>query len=226
MAIFMGLLGMLAGSGINWLACTLPSRRAAQAAPACMPSWALLKLVKRRPLDSADRMRLAVELVGAALFIIAWARFGADWRLLYALIVISFLLLVAVIDIQYRLVLNVMTYPAILIALAVQLYLGIQPTANIILGGLFAFIIFFGTAVLKPGQLGGGDVKLAVLIGVAFGFPGVIWALIIGAGAGALVSVGLLLSRQGTRATSIPYAPFLCLGAMFALLYGWSLLPA
>lgn len=85
-----------------------------------------------------------------------------------------------------------------------------------LLGAGFAFFIFFMTARLKPGQLGMGDVKLATLIGFGFGFPGVLIALVIGAGAGALAAVWLLARKSSTSRT-IPYAPFLCLGALAVL---------
>ena len=89
---------------------------------------------------------------------------------------------------------------------------------SMIIGGIFAFVIFYGTAILKPGDLGGGDVKLAALIGLTFGFPAVLWVLIVGAGTGAVVAIYFLL-KSGHSVRSIPYAPFLCLGALVALFY-------
>ena len=92
-----------------------------------------------------------------------------------------------------------------------------QRTA-ILLGGGMAFAIFFLTAWLRPGELGGGDVKLATVIGVTFGFPQMLLALLVGAGIGAGVAVMMMMTRQAGRKTRIPYAPFLCLGAMALLL--------
>jgi leader peptidase (prepilin peptidase)/N-methyltransferase len=67
--------------------------------------------------------------------------------------------------------------------------------------------------------VGGGDIKLAALIGFALGFPEVLWALLVGIGSGGLVALFLLWTRRGDRQTRIAYAPFLCLGAMVALLF-------
>jgi prepilin signal peptidase PulO-like enzyme (type II secretory pathway) len=74
--------------------------------------------------------------------------------------------------------------------------------------------------------LGGGDVKLALLIGLALGFPTVLWALLVGVGSGAVTAVTLLIisrrqpqKQAWNRKSQIPYAPFLCLGAIIALLY-------
>ena len=60
--------------------------------------------------------------------------------------------------------------------------------------------------------------SLAALIGLMFGFPHVLWALLLGIVAGGVFAIGLLARRQ-SRKLQIPYAPFLCLGAIVALLY-------
>jgi leader peptidase (prepilin peptidase)/N-methyltransferase len=145
-------------------------------------------------------------------------------RLLYAAI-FAFLLLIALIDLKYRLILNLLLYPALFLTLLLQLLIGRLPFGLVLLGGALTLSIFALTAWLRPGDLGGGDVKLAAWLGVTFGFPHVLWALLLGAGVGGVTAVILLLAgRWGndchwTRQTHIPYGPFLCLGAIIALLY-------
>jgi prepilin signal peptidase PulO-like enzyme (type II secretory pathway) len=160
-----------------------------------------------------------VELLSSAAFVYLWARSGLSWEMLGFAGVYCFFSLIAIVDLKYRLVPNALTYPAIAIILIVQLLIVRQDALAVLLGGLLAFAIFFLTALLKPGHLGGGDVKLAALIGLAFGFPQVLWALVAGAGVGGLTATWLLLTRRWSRESHIPYAPFLCLGAMVALLY-------
>jgi leader peptidase (prepilin peptidase) / N-methyltransferase len=129
--------------------------------------------------------------------------------------VCAYLLLIALIDMRYRLILNVVVYPAF--ALLALTYLAAGQTLNgALLGAGFAFMIFYATTLVKPGQLGMGDVKLATLIGFGFGFPGVLIALIVGVGAGGVAAIWLLLRKSKTTRT-IPYAPFLCLGALAVL---------
>jgi leader peptidase (prepilin peptidase) / N-methyltransferase len=129
---------------------------------------------------------------------------------------IVFFVIIALIDIRHRIVPNLLVYPAILIALALQLLYAHTDVRVVLLGGGLAFGIFALTAWLKPDSLGGGDVKLAGLIGVLCGFPGVLGALLIGAGTGAGVAVYLM--RSNSKQATIPYAPFLCLGAIVLLL--------
>lgn len=160
----------------------------------------------------------AVELLSAAFFGIMWAQLALSLALLFALCGYVFFLLIAIIDLKYRLVLNVLTYPAIAALLIINLVALPAQTINILLGGAMAFGIFFLTSWLRPGELGGGDVKLATLIGVAFGFPQMLIALLVGAGIGGIVVVVLLVSRKAGWKSQIAYAPFLCLGAMVLLL--------
>lgn len=176
------------------------------------------RFTKTPPLPSHFRLLLPLEMLFSAG---AWAyfylHFGLSSELVGGLAAFSFILLIVLIDLKYRLVPDILMYPAI--SATFLFHVLTQPTIlPVLLGGGLAFGIFALTATLKPGQLGGGDVKLAALIGLVFGFPGVLWALLLGAGSGAVFAVGMLLSRHGLN-TQIPYAPFLCMGALVALLY-------
>jgi prepilin signal peptidase PulO-like enzyme (type II secretory pathway) len=87
------------------------------------------------------------------------------------------------------------------------------------LGGLAAFLLFFLVASVSPGGLGSGDIKLAAFLGFVFGFPYVFWALVAGALGGGITAIFLLCSKKGGLQSRFPYAPFLCFGAIVALLY-------
>jgi len=160
----------------------------------------------------------SVEVFSALFFAVIWSQLGASVAFLFAVCGYCFFLLITIIDLKYRLVLNVLTYPAIMVLLVLNLVALPQQTTNILLGGGMAFGIFFLTAWLRPGELGGGDVKLATLIGVAFGFPQMLIALLVGTGIGGVVVIFLLVSHKAGWKSQITYAPFLCLGAMFLLL--------
>ncbi len=73
-------------------------------------------------------------------------------------------------------------------------------------------------AVLKPGSMGMGDVKLAAVLGLYLG-PAVTTALLAAFIAGSIA--GLLLAVRHGRAArrmAIPFAPYLALGALVAAL--------
>lgn len=130
----------------------------------------------------------------------------------------GFLLLLALIDLKYRLILNVLILPGIAAILLYQFWPITPDSWSALLGGVVIFFMFTLVAMLSPGGLGGGDVKLATFLGVTFGLPYVFWALLAGALLGGGTAVFLMVGRGWERKTHIPYGPFLCLGALVALL--------
>jgi leader peptidase (prepilin peptidase) / N-methyltransferase len=72
-------------------------------------------------------------------------------------------------------------------------------------------------ALIRPGGMGLGDVKLAAVMGVYLG-GAVIEAMLLAFAAGTLAGL-LLIARRGWRARNdaIPFAPFLALGALAAI---------
>lgn len=214
------LLGLLLGWLVNAASEYLPrfATKPPSGLSARVPGLALLQFLPgHRSAAPYFRLHLGIELLSAAF--LAGLGVTRSFNVAWGLLVFSFLvfLLIAVIDLKYRLILNIVTYPAIVVVLLVQLLILQQDVRVILVGGLLAFSIFFLVSYLKPGQLGGGDVKLAALIGLTFGFPQVLLALLVGAGVGA-VAAGVLLARRAGLDYRIPYAPFLCFGAMITLL--------
>jgi len=221
MIAFVTLVGLLAGWLLNQASNYLPrfstTPQAVAALPLAPAVWRLLSRTGRR--EDWFWLHIGVEVSSGVVFAALWAQLGWSWPFALAIAGCAFFLLIAVIDVKHRLVLNVLTYPALAAVLLVHLLILRQNTLSVLLGGILAFSIFFLTAWLKPGDLGFGDVKLAALIGVTFGFPQVLWALMAGAGTGGVVAVYLLTFRRNGMKSQIPYAPFLCLGAVALLLY-------
>lgn len=223
MIVVAALLGLLTGSLLDWAAGYLP-RLAAKPVPnlaeaAARPALAVWQLARAAGRRGSLWLSAATELLGAALFAYLWYRFGPTWDFLLTTAACSFFLLVAIIDLRYRLVLNALVFPAMILTLAFH-FTSPQGSPLIALeGGALGLAMFTLAALLRPGGLGGGDVKLATLIGLIFGFPHALWALMLGILAGGGVAVYLLALRRWGPARHIPYAPFLCLGAVVALLY-------
>lgn len=87
--------------------------------------------------------------------------------------------------------------------------------------GLFAFYLML--RIVRPGGMGGGDVKLAGVLGAALAWTG--WgALVVGAFAafviGGVVGIVLMLKRRATRKSAIPFGPYMLLGAWVGLFAG------
>ncbi len=220
-------MGLFLGSLLNWAGDYLPrfaSNRTAfpsAARPASAVWQRLMSFTSREGhpgLPTLSGLSVAVELATAVLLVYLWQRFGWSWKLFYLVVACSFFLLIAIIDLKYRLVLNVLVYPATALALLLHSLPPGRDTLTALVGGAVGLSPFLLAALLKPDGMGGGDVKLAALIGLWVGFPHVLWALTLGILAGAVTTLGLLLTRRWNLTSHIPYAPFLCLGTVLSLL--------
>lgn len=93
--------------------------------------------------------------------------------------------------------------------------------AAIGMAGMYLF--YFLLRAARPGGMGGGDVKLAGVIGIYLGWLG--WgALAVGAFAaflyGGVFGIVLLLLRRVGRKTAIPFGPWMILGAWTGVFAG------
>ncbi|HXH20638.1 MAG TPA: A24 family peptidase [Dehalococcoidia bacterium] len=160
-----------------------------------------------------DRVRVLV--VAAAPFLMA----GAGWRfepleaVAVSALILALLLCTGTDLIEYR-VPNVVTYPGIVLALAAAALFPDGDPVNALVAGVVGGLIFLVLAIVTRGGLGLGDVKLAVLIGVALGFPASYQALVIGVLTGGVVILALFLAGIVSRKQAVPYAPFLALAAV------------
>jgi len=212
--VIFAVLGLLTGSLINWAADVAPRFAIDRSAVPrdLRPRWQLALLTRPAALP------IVVELLTAALFALIAARHALTPTAFQLAALIGFFMLITVIDLKHRLVLNVLIYPAAVLITLSQLG-ATADWISAILGGAFGLLIFMVVAWLRPGELGGGDVKLAALIGLLFGFPDVLWALLVAVCAGGVAAIGLIKLRHQSAQAHMPYAPFLCLGAVIALFY-------
>jgi leader peptidase (prepilin peptidase)/N-methyltransferase len=172
---------------------------------------------------------LLIEISTGIIFALLYWYSGISAELGILILYTSMFIVIFFTDLEHGLILNVVTYPGIIIALIFSVFLpqtwlveygpnyGI---ANAALGGVIGFVIFFLLAVIRRGGMGWGDVKLTALIGFAVGYPLVLLAILIGALLGGVAAIILLASGKRRRGQSIQYGPFLAIAAMIALLWG------
>lgn len=163
------------------------------------------------PLGGAT-VAVAAAFAGASL-----VRFGVGLEAVLAAYLSSVLVVLSAIDLERRILPNRIVVPSTILVLAARIMLEPARAQEWIVAGAAAFAFFFVIALVYPGGLGMGDVKLAALLGVGLG-AAVVPAFVIGMTAAAVFSIALLL-RHGTRArkATIAYGPFLAFGALVAL---------
>lgn len=88
------------------------------------------------------------------------------------------------------------------------------------IGGFFWLLI----VITRGRGMGGGDVKLGALMGLALGFPNALIALMLAFILGAFVSLILIALKRKHFGQSVPFGPFLVIGSLIALFWGNQLL--
>jgi leader peptidase (prepilin peptidase) / N-methyltransferase len=171
---------------------------------------------------------LALELTTAAVLALVLGRFGGhpDVAAFGFFGVIGVAL--AAIDIAVQRLPDLLTlpaYPIMITLLTGAAIAGHDFTALLraLLAGLALAAAYLVLALVRPGQLGGGDIKLAGVAGLALGWLG--WPVLIAGGAlgfvlSAVASLGLLAARRVTLHSAISFGPFLIGGALLAMLAG------
>jgi leader peptidase (prepilin peptidase)/N-methyltransferase len=156
---------------------------------------------------------------------LAGLRFGLTWQLPAFVLLAVVGVLLAVIDLEHRLLpnrilLRAAAGAAALLTVAAAAGNGWAHLRGAVLGAVVLFALFLVLALLAPSGLGMGDVKLVGLLGLHLGWVGP-GALAVGAVAGfvvqAVIAVVLLLGRRVGVKGEIPFGPALLAGAALAI---------
>ena len=171
-------------------------------------------------------VRAAVTVsAGLLVALVVW-KFGAGWELPAYLYLALIAVVLSVVDVAEKRLPNALVYPS-MIVLPVLLTLAAAASGawpaflGGLLGGAALFALYLVLALISPGGIGMGDVKLAAVIGLALGYLG--WTpFLVGAfGAfliGGLVSLAALALRRVTLRSSIPFGPSMLAGAFLGVI--------
>jgi leader peptidase (prepilin peptidase)/N-methyltransferase len=167
---------------------------------------------------------LAVELLTAILIAGCFLAFGFTGEAFVASFFCAVLVVLSAIDLERRILPDVITLPAFAIVLAAQIALDPGSTVEWVGAALGASLFLFLALLAYPKGMGMGDVKLALLLGAMLG-KAVSVGLMLGM-LSALVVGLVLIARHGpaARKMAIPFGPFLAFGSIVALFWGDAIL--
>lgn len=166
---------------------------------------------------------LTIWILAIALGYLSAIRSGTPIEAFVLAIYAWFLLGIGIIDIEHRLVLNRMLLPALPVVIIGNLIAGLPTLLSALIGGIVGFGLFLLIALIKPGSMGMGDVKLAGVIGLATGIPGILVTILICIFSGGFAAFFILLRSRFQRGQTMAYAPYLVLGAWTTLYFGTDL---
>ena len=175
-----------------------------------------------------------VELLTGALAVALLLRFSLGVAFVANLAFVAALVVISFIDLDVRIVPDVISLPGIASGLVLSLiqrpwpvdYLTIPPSPlssflGILVGGGFLLSVAWAYQFFTGVEgMGGGDVKLLAMIGAFLGWPSVPLTLFFASLTGSVIGLALMWRAGAGGKYALPFAPFLCLGAIGHLFIG------
>jgi leader peptidase (prepilin peptidase)/N-methyltransferase len=166
-----------------------------------------------------------VELTTGLLSMALFMRYGFSLQYLALMAFCSSLLVVAFIDIDHKIIPDVISLPGILVgfglsALPTTPLSVLESGIGILLGGGSLYVVGVVYRWIRRQEgMGGGDIKLLAMIGAWMGWKSLPLVILISSFAGALIGGGCLLLARRNLGEAIPFGPFLVLGALLCLFF-------
>lgn len=247
-AVLAAITGLIGGLVLNQLADVLPHDKSPRQPvcqnEACLKSYSWAEFLRFARCPHCGQRRslrsLWMPLGLAAFSLYLWLKAGSPLMFGLDLLVLFYLTLVAVIDLEHRLVLRILSLPGLLLCAAIGFF--VRGWQGSLLGGLGGFaimmafyllgIVFTKIRARRMGNeqadgeeaLGSGDVTLATLLGLLLGWPLIWFNLLMGilfSGVISLLIIAILLLRrqylQQAMNVFIPLGPFFIASTLLLL---------
>jgi leader peptidase (prepilin peptidase)/N-methyltransferase len=228
------LVGLLVGSFLNVVIHRVPRSESvvwpASHCPHCgepiwprdnvpLISYVLLRGRCRNCKEPISARYPAVEATTGLLFGAAAYEFGVSVALLHALVLISALISLAVIDLEHRLLPNMIVGPAALAGLVLSILADPAGWWTYPLSAIAVAGTLLGLALIYPSGMGMGDVKMGGMLGAFLG-PYAALAVFLGALIGAVTGGLLMAAGKVQRRSALPFGLFMALGGIISLFVG------
>lgn len=174
-----------------------------------------------------------IELGTAVLFALAAWKFGFTAEAFVFAAFFWALVVLTVIDFEHKLLPDRIVYPTFVIAWVSLIVIALvredlAPLVNAGIGAVVFGGFFFLVALIYPAGMGGGDIKLAFVLGTMLGFVEGIGVVLVGMFlsflVGAAAGIGVMVATGKGRKSQVPFGPFLALGTILAIFWGRPLL--
>jgi len=216
--IFIFILGLIVGSFSNVCICRIPKN-------VPLLSYILLKGRCRNCKSKISIQYPIVEFLTGLIYLIIYLVYVLSIQTLIYIILSSSLIIIAFIDLNEEIVPDVISLPGIVAGFILSFFVPYISFVNsalgvVVGGGIILIIGLAGSVIFKKEAMGGGDVKLAAMIGAFLGWKYITISLFLGFFLGALVGILLIMMKIKNREDAVPFGPFIVLGSMITLLWG------
>jgi len=170
-----------------------------------------------------------VELITGLIYVSLFFIYGRSTLALIYAILSSALIIISFIDLDEQIIPDEISLPGIAIGFIISFFVSyisyIDSLLGILVGGgIILLIALAGMAVFKKEAMGGGDVKLAAMIGAFIGWRYIALSLFLGLFLGAIVGIVLIVLKVKNKDDLVPFGPFIVLGSFITILWGKNIL--
>jgi leader peptidase (prepilin peptidase) / N-methyltransferase len=139
------------------------------------------------------------------------------------------LIIISIIDFQLKIIPDVISIPFILIGVGVHFFevypdwlgaLKFSGLGILVGGGSLWLIAEVISRLKKTDAMGGGDIKLSAMLGAFLGWKAIIFVFFSSSILALVYAVALRVSKRQDEDKTIPFGPFLSMGAIIYWLYG------
>ena len=154
-------------------------------------------------------LNLFIGVINAVILLISYYDYGISYEFFMALIVFGLVVIIFMTDFKYMIILDSpLVISGVLTIILKAYYKGFKAMGISILSGIILFlfmllIAFIGKKIFKRDALGGGDIKLALVIGLILDLRLGLIAIVLSS----LIALPYALASMKTR--EVPYGPFL-----------------
>jgi leader peptidase (prepilin peptidase)/N-methyltransferase len=234
---FAATFGLVIGSFLNVVAHRLPGRMSlampASHCPSCeapikaydnipVLSWLILRGRCRSCAEPiAARYPIVEALTGVLFAAVVAVHFSDTAALVMGLVLVAFLVPIALIDMEHRIIPNRLTLPAAVIGLVLGTALDPGGEVERLIAGVAGAAVLGIPSLINPKAMGLGDAKLVGVMGLYLGAavaPAFLVALVVGTAIGIAIVARVGMSKG--RKTAVPFGPFLALGGVVGVLAG------
>ena len=133
---------------------------------------------------------------------------------------LTVLMIIFVYDAKYKIILSSLVWVAATVGFIFNYYLGLS-AYSLLLGVAVGGGFFLAQYLISKGKwIGGGDVRMGVMMGAWLGWPGILVALFVSYILGAVIAIPLLATKKKHMKSEIPFGTFLAVGTFVAMLWG------
>lgn len=169
-----------------------------------------------------------VEVVTAVIFVAGYLLVDQQWLLVSRLVFACAMIVLFVIDLQHRILPNVITLPGVLIGFVFSWFLPpgwfdslVGITAG---GGILLLMAEAYYRIRKEEGLGMGDVKMLAMIGAFLGWKLMLVTLVLSSFMGSIIGLTVIALKKGDMKYALPFGTFLAIGALVSSVAGDAML--